>query len=169
MHTQEVRVNDPIGQPAYRRIAAALRTRIVAGDLKVGDAIPSTAKLCAEFAVSATAARAAVSELRNEGIVRGQPGKAVYVVATPSTIEEEGVNLVELASGLDGVRTQIRAVEQRVEAAPEEISELRSDVSDLRKQIATLQTHLMDLYARTGHNYPRSQDAGEKRTSREVS
>jgi DNA-binding FadR family transcriptional regulator len=49
----------------------------------VGDPIPSTAVLVGRHGVSTTVVRKAIELLRAEGSVLSQPGKAVYVIATP--------------------------------------------------------------------------------------
>lgn len=80
------------GRPKYVEVATALRRAIAAGKYPVGSALPSTAGLIDQFDVSSTVVRAAVRELREEGIVVGQPGKAVFVRELPDppdrTIEE---------------------------------------------------------------------------------
>lgn len=52
-------MSGPVGRPAYQRVADDLRRQIAAGDLPVGSAIPSTAKLTKAYQVSYTVIRAA--------------------------------------------------------------------------------------------------------------
>ena len=92
------------GLPAYQQVADDLREAITQGALGVGDPIPSTTQLCAQYEVSATVARAAVAKLREEGLVRGQPGKAVFVVATPQSVKDEGIRLEVVAGQVDDIR-----------------------------------------------------------------
>ena len=77
------RVIDPVGGPAYRLVADDLRRKIAAGELPLGSAIPSTAQLGELYGVSTTVVRAAVAQLRDEGLVVGHPGKGVFVSSTP--------------------------------------------------------------------------------------
>ena len=65
--------------PKYVRVADAIRQRIQTGELKPGDRLPSTKQLEAEFGVSYGSIRGAMLVLKAEGLVRGQPGEAVYV------------------------------------------------------------------------------------------
>lgn len=71
--------------PKYQRVADAIRERIRSGQLKPGDRLPSTKQLEEEFGVSYGSIRGAMLVLKAEGLVRGQPGEAVYVtgVANP--------------------------------------------------------------------------------------
>lgn len=68
--------------PKYLRVADAIRERIRTGVLKPGDRLPSTKQLEAEFGVSYGSIRGAMLVLKAEGLVRGQPGEAVYVTGT---------------------------------------------------------------------------------------
>ncbi|WP_213454575.1 GntR family transcriptional regulator [Rhizomonospora bruguierae] len=65
--------------PAYLRIAADLRERIMAGDLPPGGKLPTEAELRRRYAVSSTVAKWAVSLLKSEGLVEGRRGSGVYV------------------------------------------------------------------------------------------
>ncbi|GAA1860433.1 hypothetical protein GCM10009836_45730 [Pseudonocardia ailaonensis] len=75
----------PTGRPRYLEVADDLRSAIAGGTYPVGSELPSTSQLTTRYGASTTVVRAAVKELRNEGLVKGQPGKAVYVTATPDT------------------------------------------------------------------------------------
>lgn len=67
----------------YLQIADDLRAKISDGTYPLDSALPSTSHLMSTYDVSITVARAAVKELQNEGLVAGQPGKAVYVRREP--------------------------------------------------------------------------------------
>ena len=78
------------GQPHYQRVAADLRAKILDGTYPIDSPLPSTKKLMETYGVSLTVVRNAVSELRVEGVVMGQPGKAVYVVREPNDVGHAG-------------------------------------------------------------------------------
>lgn len=65
--------------PKFERVANAIREQIRSGQLKPGDRLPSTRELEAQFGVSYGSIRGAMLVLKAEGLVRGQPGEAVYV------------------------------------------------------------------------------------------
>lgn len=103
------------GRPKYLEVAATLRRAISTGQYPVGGELPSTAQLTASFGVSTTVVRGAIRELRGEGLVVGQPGKAVYVRATPDgrppgSVEEQ---LRELSTF---VRTALEDIDARLTA-----------------------------------------------------
>ncbi len=72
--------------PAYLRIAADLRARIVAGELAQGMKISTETALMAEYGVSRTVAKNAILVLKGEGIVEGRRGSGVYVRSVPRLV-----------------------------------------------------------------------------------
>jgi DNA-binding GntR family transcriptional regulator len=108
-------VTEPIGMPAYQQVAADLRELIAAGDLPVGSAIPSTNELTRRYEVSSTVARAAVNTLRADGLVVGQPGKGVFVRATPEAVAERSLSIEELQRQVAELRRTVALLETRVE------------------------------------------------------
>lgn len=108
---------DHTGQPKYLEVAADLRAAITAGTYAVGGELPSTARLTEQYSVSTTVVRAAVRELRSEGLVVGQPGKAVFVRAAPDaaepTVEQRLDELSKFVGGeLANLRDRVAALEQ---------------------------------------------------------
>lgn len=61
------------------RIAAALRQKIVDGQLRPGDRIPSTRRLVREWGVAMATASRALAILRNEGLVTTRTGSGTVV------------------------------------------------------------------------------------------
>lgn len=156
-------MTDLIGQPAYQQVADDLRRLITTGDLAVGDPIPSTTQLCLRYSVPVTVVRAAIGQLRTEGLLRGQPGKAVYVVATPAAVAQDAHSLDSLAENVRELRERL---DQPAGTSGAEVDQVRDEVQQLRRQVARLQTQLIELYGKTGHAYPREQAEPAARKSR---
>jgi DNA-binding GntR family transcriptional regulator len=135
------------GGPEYQRVADDVRSRIASGELPVGSAIPSTAKLCQRYGVSITVVRAAVAQLREAGLVVGHAGKGVFVRATPADISERTVSVDDLARQVGELRAELRQADSARNA--EELAELREQVRLLRAQVA-------GLYRELGRPYPGS-------------
>ncbi|MBG0623934.1 GntR family transcriptional regulator [Enterobacter roggenkampii] len=72
-------------KPMYRQIADALREKISAGELKLGDALPTESSLQEAFNVSRVTVRQALKLLTEEQIVESIQGSGTYV-------KEERVN-----------------------------------------------------------------------------
>lgn len=150
-------MTEVIGQPIYQRIADALRTQISSGELSVGDALPSTRELMKIHGASNNVVRNAVELLRQEGLVRGQPGKAVYVRATPQAVEEERATLKTVGNEVAELHEQLRQLAER------QPSEAIAKIEELRKDVGRLQADLRHLYDRLGQPYPRGGDPDPKR------
>ena len=70
------------GVPAYQRIQGAIRKRIEAGQLRIGDAVASERDLAQIHQVSLMTARHALASLERDGIVERRRGIGTFV-ATP--------------------------------------------------------------------------------------
>lgn len=69
----------------YRRIADDLRSRITAGELVIGDRVPSQPQLCDDYGVSKTTADKALNQLAAEGLIVRRSGSGSFVLAVPET------------------------------------------------------------------------------------
>ena len=67
------------GQPYYVQVADALREEIRAGEYRPGDRLPSERELVERFRVSVNTVRAALVQLRTEGLVESHRGRGVFV------------------------------------------------------------------------------------------
>ncbi|WP_318207805.1 MULTISPECIES: TetR/AcrR family transcriptional regulator C-terminal domain-containing protein [unclassified Streptomyces] len=67
-------------QPPYLAIAAELRRRVQVGELGPGDRLPSTRAITREWGVAMATATKALAVLRQEGLVRAEPGVGTVVV-----------------------------------------------------------------------------------------
>ncbi len=73
----------------YELIVNQIEAKIIDGDLKVGDKLPSEFELADQFEVSRTAIREAVKILRQKGLIDILPGKGTYVTnGTPVAIQQ---------------------------------------------------------------------------------
>lgn len=145
---EDGRVTESVGRPAYQQVADDLRARIASGEYPVGSPIPSTARLTTTYGVSITVVRAAVAQLRGDGLLVGQPGKGVFVRATPDAVAERAATVDELARQVKELRGDL----QRVEAAQRD--QAAEAVAGLREEIGLVRDHLAALYAQLGKPYP---------------
>ena len=135
---------EPVGGPAYQQVARDLRERIASAEFPVGTAIPSTAKLSEMYGVSVTVVRAAVAELRADGLLTGHPGKGVFVSATPGAASGRATTVQDLARQVEELRAELR----RAESARRD--EDTAEVAALRMQVGRLQAQVSGLYAKLG-------------------
>lgn len=81
-----------IAEPLHRQIYAALRTAILNGTLRAGDALPSTRELALELGVSRTTTNTAYEQLLAEGYAVSRHGARTVVaegIAIPSAARTE--------------------------------------------------------------------------------
>jgi hypothetical protein len=107
----------------------------------------------------------AVKVLQEEGYLVTQVGKGTFVRTDFGEVRM-GPTLGELADAVEGVRDEVRRLGASSQTADaDEVRQLRDDVAKLKKDVALLQTQLIDLYGRTGNQYPHSSTAsGNKDT-----
>ena len=74
-------VQGPDFQPLYRQVKQLLLQRVVSGDWKPGEILPSETKLAEEFNVSQGTVRKALEEMAAEHVVVRHQGKGTFVTA----------------------------------------------------------------------------------------
>ncbi len=72
--------------PAYLRIAGDLRTAILRGDLTPDSRLPSETQLMAQYGVSRTVVKWALSVLKGDGLVVGRRGSGTFVRSVPRLV-----------------------------------------------------------------------------------
>jgi GntR family transcriptional repressor for pyruvate dehydrogenase complex len=86
----------------YEQIVDQIESRIVAGELKVGDQLPSERELAEQFTVSRIAVREAVKSLRQKGLVEIRPGRGTFVTnGTPGAVRHS-LNMLMKFGSADG-------------------------------------------------------------------
>jgi DNA-binding GntR family transcriptional regulator len=134
------------GRPAYLQVADDLRASIRTGAYPPGSQLPSYDEFMKHYGVSITVIRSAIRELRTERLVRTHQGKGVFVTDPLPT-------LAEASLPARGQATPERA-DTRALAA--EVASLRAELRKLaqRDDVARIEANLIELYGRTGHDYP---------------
>jgi len=80
-------------RPRYQRIANDLRSEILSGSLDIGAMLPTEMELCERYHVSRYTVRAALRQLREEGLVNMRRGSGTRVAANaPKGAYTQSVN-----------------------------------------------------------------------------
>jgi DNA-binding FadR family transcriptional regulator len=136
--TEPTRLDRDTGRGLAHELVEQLKERILAGQIEPGQKLPTEASLVAEFGVSRTVVREAISRLQAAGLVETFQGRGSYVLALPET---EG-----FAIGADRVRTHrdvVDMIDFRIGVEPEAAAlaaERRTDV-----QLKAIERALRDL------------------------
>jgi DNA-binding GntR family transcriptional regulator len=131
--------------PKYRQIAASLRARIEAGEFPVGAQLPSIAELQSAYGAAKGTVDEALSVLRKLHLVETQHGAGTFVLRErPDESEEQ-----QLREQVAALRAEIAALTEQVKAD-----------AGLREVVERLQVNLIELYGKTGFDYPHEEEAG---------
>lgn len=68
--------------PIYEQIMESIKNKIVTGELKQGDSLPSVRQLSSELKISALTVKKAYDRLEEEGFTATVHGKGTYVTGT---------------------------------------------------------------------------------------
>lgn len=77
----DIIISNNSDSPIYEQIKEQIRTMIVKGDLKEGDALPSMRLLAKELRISIITTKRAYEELEREGYIESYTGKGSFVKA----------------------------------------------------------------------------------------
>jgi GntR family transcriptional regulator len=115
-------------RPMYLQIMEQIKERIVVGDWKEGQPIPSIRQLAVDLEVSVITVKRAYLELEREGVIVTQQGKGSHVASTPGLgarlREQELEQHLEQATriaALLGIRP--RELESRLREAGDRVAE----------------------------------------------
>ena len=100
----EIVISNSSGKPIYEQITDQVKSQIMSGQLKAGDALPSMRALAQNLRISLITTQRANNDLEAEGFIETVAGKGSFVAAQdPQLLREANLRLAE-----DGIR---RAVE----------------------------------------------------------
>lgn len=101
-------ISNSSGQPIYDQITTQIKSKIMAGELKEGEALPSMRFLAKELRISVITTKRAYEELEKDGFIVSVPGKGSFVAGKNldfvreeqlRRIEERMQEIVELSVG----------------------------------------------------------------------
>ncbi|MEV0839892.1 GntR family transcriptional regulator [Actinocatenispora sera] len=90
-----------VSPPKYAQVLAALQAKIESGTYAPGSALPSEAKLSAEYDTSRTTIVKALSILRQDGWIESHQGKSHFVRGVPASARQVTPEYVSSALDLD--------------------------------------------------------------------
>ncbi len=77
---QNERLDGDAFTPAYFQLAQILYDRIMSGELRPGDRIPSESELSQDFGLSRMTVRRSIATLSEKGLLRSEQGRGTFVV-----------------------------------------------------------------------------------------
>src|SRR3954454_3606076 len=109
--------------PSREEIAAQLRSRIVAGEYKVGTKMPSSREIVTDLGGSRTTASAALHLLADEGLVTIKDKSVAVVRATERATDTPDAQLAEARRDLLALKDDVADVRQRLDDVTQRVTE----------------------------------------------
>ena len=103
----EIYISNTSGVPIYAQITEQIRAKILSGELKEGEMLPSIRLLAKELRISVITTKRAYEDLGQAGFLYTLPGKGSFVAAqNPEIHREEALRQVEqhLQNAIDAAR-----------------------------------------------------------------
>ena len=103
----EIYISNTSGKPIYAQITDQIKAKILSGELREGDALPSIRLLAKELRISVITTKRAYEDLEQGGYLATLPGKGSFVAPQNAELHhEEALKAVEghLSAALDAAR-----------------------------------------------------------------
>lgn len=122
----QIRIDLGLPEPAFRQIAAQVRTLIIEGTLQPGDTLPSVRRLAVDLGIHFNTVAEAYRQLAGEGWVEVAHGKAATIAgrAVPAATEGEA----------EGLRQRLRNLVAEMRARGIPARAIRSELGSLLKE-----------------------------------
>src|SRR5579864_8773563 len=135
-------------QPAkvFEQVAEQIEKRILNGELRSGDRLPTERDLAEQFHVSRTAVREAMKILAQKGLVDMRPGRGTIVIDGSHEAMQDSIGLVmKLKLGeVDGSDTlvEVRGILETEIAALAAMRATEKEIAAMREAIKTMDENL---------------------------
>ena len=91
-----INISNTSGEPIYLQIVSQIKTLIMEGKLKEGDALPSMRNLATELRISFMTTKRAYEELERDGFIESYTGRGSFVKAQNMELyREEQIKAIE--------------------------------------------------------------------------
>lgn len=134
-------------EPAYRVVARAMEEKIIAGDLAIGERLPSENSLAEMLGVNRSTIREAIRLLEENGLVRRKEGGRMLFVSVPSALAlsqrlQTALILQEVTfNDLFGVLIALEPQAAELAAQKRSLDQIEALEENLRKTRAALDDH----------------------------
>ena len=92
----DIKISNAGGVPIYEQIVSQVKAKIIAGELREGDALPSMRLLAKELRISVITTKRAYEELEREGFIVSMTGKGSFVAGRDlEFVREEPLRQIE--------------------------------------------------------------------------
>ncbi len=130
----------------YEKIVDQIESRILSGELKLGEHLPSERELAEQFRVSRTAVREAVKTLSEKGLVQVRRGRGTFVTNGTSQAMRHSLGLMIKIGQAEGSRhlVEVREIFEPETAALAALRASDDQIAAMREAVATMDAALGD-------------------------
>ena len=75
------------GAPIYQQISGEIKNRLISGQLKIGDKLPSVREIAEEFKVNPNTVQRVFMELEKEGLTYAERGIGTFIKKDPTMVK----------------------------------------------------------------------------------
>ena len=75
------------GVPIYQQISGEIKNRLISGQLKIGDKLPSVREIAEEFKVNPNTVQRVFMELEKEGLTYAERGIGTFIKKDPMMVK----------------------------------------------------------------------------------
>ena len=130
----------------FEQVAMQIETRILQGELRSGDRLPTERELAEQFHVSRTAVREAMNILAQKGLVDMRPGRGTIVIDGAHEAMQDSIGLVMRlklgeVGGSDNL-VEVRGILETEIAALAAVRATEKEIAAMREAIATMDENL---------------------------
>lgn len=133
----------------YERIAAQIEQRILNGELRSGDRLPTERELSEQFQASRTAVREAMKSLAQKGLIDMRPGRGTIVIDGTSQAVQHSLSLVLKLGQTDRTvnLVEVREILEPEIAALAAARATEEDILALRAAVAVMDSNMHNAAA----------------------
>lgn len=131
----------------YEKIVEQIEKRIVDGDLKAGDKLPSERELAIQFGVSRTSVREAMKALSLRGLIEVTPGRGTFITDQTSQALRQSMNLMFQLGKMDANRylLELREILEPEIAAMAATRATKENLDAMREAVEAMDRSLDDV------------------------
>ena len=119
----DIIISNSSGKPIYEQITSQIKQKIMQGELKEGDALPSMRLLAKDLHISVITTKRAYEDLERDGFLENVPGKGCFVAPQNRELLREA---------------QLRRVEEHLTRAVEEARKGGLALSEVQEMLNIL-------------------------------
>ena len=119
MNQFDIIISNASGEPIYSQISSQIKTMILSGQLKEGDALPSMRNLALQLRISVITTKRAYEELEHDGFIESYTGKGSFVKAQNQELFRE-----EQLRQIEDLLTQACEKAKLAGVSPDELKEI---------------------------------------------